>query len=95
MLSSPTPARVRALASVVAGEPEAAVEAAELAVRLSGPGDPEALNHRAYIRALVGAVGEAGVVHSDRDDLAAFGEPCLGTEIEVFGADDERAFGSG
>jgi tetratricopeptide (TPR) repeat protein len=54
MPTSPAPARVLALAHVVAGAPEAAVEAAELAVRLSGPGDPEALNHRAYIRALVG-----------------------------------------
>lgn len=54
MPTSPTPFRVRALAHVVAGEPEAALEAAESAVRLSGPGDPEALNHRAYIRGLVG-----------------------------------------
>ena len=73
MPTSPTPARVRALASVVAGEPEAAVEAAELAVRLSGPGDPEALNHRAYIRALVGrdlseALADIDAALAVRDD---------------------------
>ena len=73
MPTSPTPARVRALASVVAGEPEAAIEAAELAVRLSGPGDPEALNHRAYIRALVGrdlseALADIDAALAVRDD---------------------------
>jgi tetratricopeptide (TPR) repeat protein len=34
--------------------PDAALDDAEAAVTLSGHGDPEALNHRAYIRALVG-----------------------------------------
>lgn len=73
MPTSPTPARVRALASVVAGEPEAAIEAAELAVRLSGAGDPEALNHRAYIRALVGrdlseALADIDAALAARDD---------------------------
>ena len=73
MPTSPMPARVRALASVVAGEPEAAIEAAELAVKLSGPGDPEALNHRAYIRALVGrdlseALADIDAALAVRDD---------------------------
>lgn len=52
--TSPLPVRTRAIAHVVAGQPREALDAAELAVRLSGPGSPEALNHRAYIRALVG-----------------------------------------
>ncbi len=73
MPMSPTPARVLALAHVVAGAPEAALEAADLAVRLSGPGDPEALNHRAYIRALVGrdlseALADIDAALAVRDD---------------------------
>jgi len=73
MPTSPTPARVLALAHVVAGAPEAALEAADLAVRLSGPGDPEALNHRAYIRALVGrdlseALADIDAALAVRDD---------------------------
>lgn len=48
------PRRLRALAHVVLGEPAAALADAEEAVALAGPADPEALNHRAYIRALVG-----------------------------------------
>jgi hypothetical protein len=73
MPTSPTPARVLALAHVVAGTPEAALEAADLAVRLSGPGDPEALNHRAYIRALVGrdlseALADIDAALAVRDD---------------------------
>jgi tetratricopeptide (TPR) repeat protein len=71
--TSPAPARVRSLAHVVAGDPEAALEAAEFAVRLSGPGDPEALNHRAYIRALVGrdlseALADIDAALAVRDD---------------------------
>ncbi|MDA1040133.1 MAG: hypothetical protein O3A37_07600 [Planctomycetota bacterium] len=73
MPTSPMPARVQALAHVVAGEPDAAVEAAALAVRLSGPGDAEALNHRAYIRALVGrdlseALADVDAALAVRDD---------------------------
>lgn len=52
--TSPLPVRTRAIAHVVAGQPREALDAAELAVRLSGPNSPEALNHRAYIRALTG-----------------------------------------
>jgi tetratricopeptide (TPR) repeat protein len=51
---SPQPARVRALAAVVAGNVGMALADAGMVVDLSAPGDPEALNHRAYIRALVG-----------------------------------------
>ncbi len=46
--------RIRALAHVVAGNPEAALADATAVVRLEGDGHPDALNHRAYIRALVG-----------------------------------------
>jgi len=52
--TSSQPRRVRALAHVILDEPDAALDDAEAAVTLSGHGDPEALNHRAYIRALVG-----------------------------------------
>jgi tetratricopeptide (TPR) repeat protein len=48
------PRRTRALAHVVAGDAEAALADAQAAVELSGADNPEALNHRAYIRALVG-----------------------------------------
>ena len=48
------PHRVRALAEVIRGNPEAALAAAQTVVELAGRTNPEALNHRAYIRALVG-----------------------------------------
>jgi tetratricopeptide (TPR) repeat protein len=48
------PLRIRALANVILGDADAALAAAEAASRLAGPVDPEALNHLAYIRALVG-----------------------------------------
>jgi tetratricopeptide (TPR) repeat protein len=48
------PQRVRALVEVIRGDPEAALAAAETVVDLAGRTDPAALNHRAYIRALVG-----------------------------------------
>ena len=51
--TSVQPHRIRALAAVIRGDADAALAAAQLAVDLSGPSDPEALNHRAYIRALV------------------------------------------
>lgn len=52
--TSAQPRRVRALARVMLGDPDAALADAQAVVELSGPADPEALNHRAYIRALVG-----------------------------------------
>jgi tetratricopeptide (TPR) repeat protein len=52
--TSPRPLRVRALAQVVLGRPDDALAAARAAAALARPGDPEALNHRAYVRALVG-----------------------------------------
>jgi len=55
------PQRVIALVAVMRGDADAAVAAAQLAVDLAGPTDPEALNHRAYIRALVGRDLEAAL----------------------------------
>jgi tetratricopeptide (TPR) repeat protein len=52
--SSTQPHRVQALAHVMLDDPDEAVAAAEAAVVAAGNGNPEALNHRAYIRALVG-----------------------------------------
>lgn len=47
------PRRVRAIVNVVLAKPDAALADAEAAVERSPPADPEALNHRAYVRALV------------------------------------------
>jgi tetratricopeptide (TPR) repeat protein len=52
--TSPQPLRARSLAHVVLGDAEAALEDAQTVVEMSAAGDPEALNHRAYVRALVG-----------------------------------------
>lgn len=52
--TSPRPLQTRAIAHVVGGEADAALADAEAVVALHGDGNPEALNHRAYIRALVG-----------------------------------------
>jgi tetratricopeptide (TPR) repeat protein len=51
---SPQPLRVRALVRVVLGEPDAALADAAQVVSLAIPGDADALNFRAYVRALVG-----------------------------------------
>lgn len=48
------PWRVRALVNVVLEDVGAALDAADMVVQLSAAGDPDALNHRAYIRGLVG-----------------------------------------
>lgn len=48
------PLRIRALARVVLREPDAALADAQAAVELSARDSPEALNHRAYVRALLG-----------------------------------------
>ncbi|MFM7108767.1 MAG: hypothetical protein ACKOZU_09260, partial [Planctomycetaceae bacterium] len=55
------PRRVRALVNVVLARPDDAVADAEAAVGLAGATDPEALNHRAYVRALVGRDLEAAL----------------------------------
>lgn len=49
-----TPWRLRALVHVVLEDADAAVADAEMVSSLSTPGDPEALNHRAYILAVLG-----------------------------------------
>lgn len=67
------PRRVRALAHVILDQAEAALSDAQAAVDLAGPGDPEALNHRAYIRALVGRDLEAALDDID-SALAEDGE---------------------
>lgn len=64
--TSPQPARVRALAHVVAGDADAALADTERVVQLSGADDPESLNHRAYIRALVGRELSAALADIDR-----------------------------
>jgi len=68
------PQRIRALAFVVLGDADSALTAAQAAVDLAGPDDPEALNHRAYIRALVGRDLEAALADIDRA-LAGGGGP--------------------
>ncbi len=55
------PQRVRALALSVLGDFDGALEAAQMAVGLAGEGDPEALNHRAYMRALANRDLEAAL----------------------------------
>jgi len=61
MPAAAMPRRTRALAHVVAGDATAALADAEAAVQFSGEGNPEGLNHRAYIRALVGRDLEAAL----------------------------------
>jgi len=68
------PWRVRALANVVLERPDAALADAEMAVSLSSPHDPEALNHRAYIRALVGRDLPAALEDIERA-IGSDGEP--------------------
>lgn len=48
------PRRLRALVHVVLDDADAAIADAEMVTTLSAPGDPDALNHRAYIRAILG-----------------------------------------
>jgi tetratricopeptide (TPR) repeat protein len=60
------PWRVRALANVVLERPDEALADAEMVVSLSSPNDPDALNHRAYIRALVGRDLPAALEDVDR-----------------------------
>jgi len=60
------PWRVRALVNVVLNDVEAALSAADMVVNLSAAGDPDALNHRAYIRGLVGRDLPAALADIDR-----------------------------
>jgi len=60
------PWRVRALAHAVQEDADAAVAAADMVVKLSSPGEVDALNHRAYVRALVGRDLPAALADIDR-----------------------------
>lgn len=67
--SAPTavqPWRVRALVHAVREDADATVAAADMVVKLSSPGDADALNHRAYMRALVGRDLPAALADIDR-----------------------------
>lgn len=89
------PRRVRALAHVVARNPDAALADAEAAVQFSTAGSPVALNHRAYIRALVGrdlpaaledidaALAEAGAEDPEFLDTKGFILHLLGRHREA------------
>ncbi len=66
------PWQVRALAQFVLGNVDGALEAAQTVVDLVGADDPEALNHRAYFRALAGRDLEAALNDIERA-LAASG----------------------
>lgn len=68
------PRRVRALVNVVLVRPDEAIADAEAAVGLAGAADPDALNHRAYVRALVGRDLEAALADIDAA-LAGEAEP--------------------
>jgi len=93
--TAPQPLRVRALANVVLGDAAAALADAEIVVDLAAPGDPEALNHRAYIRALVGrdlpaalididaAIGSAGEASPELLDTRGFILHLLGRTQEA------------
>ncbi|NDC54466.1 MAG: hypothetical protein EBZ74_09315 [Planctomycetia bacterium] len=75
---SPQPARVRALVHVVLGDADAALADAARVVSLAAPGDPEALNLRAYVRALVGREVPEALADIDRAiDAAGEGSPEL------------------
>lgn len=63
--SSTQPHRVQALAHVMLDQADDAIAAAEAAVTAAGAGNPEALNHRAYIRALVGRDLQAALADID------------------------------
>jgi hypothetical protein len=60
------PWRLRALVHVVFDDADAAVADAEMVTKLSAPGDPDALNHRAYIRAVLGRDLPEALVDIDR-----------------------------
>jgi len=68
------PLRVRALVHVVLGNPDAALADAARVVSLATPGDTEALNLRAYVRALVGREVPEALADIDAA-IATLGEP--------------------
>jgi tetratricopeptide (TPR) repeat protein len=77
------PHRVRALAHVMLQDADAALSDANAAVEMAGGRQPEALNHRAYIRALVGR---------QLPEALADVEAALGADIEAApGEPDDEA----
>lgn len=66
------PLQLRSLVNVVLERADDALGDAEAAVTLAGPADPMALNHRAYIRALVGRDLAAGLADAE---AALAGDP--------------------
>lgn len=81
------PRRVRALAHVMLQNADAALSDADAAVEMAGGRQPEALNHRAYIRALVGRQLPEALA----DIEAALGDPEPGeqaAEAELASASD-------
>ena len=60
------PWQVRALVNVVLADFDAALSDAGMVVSVSAAADPEALNHRAYVRALVGRDLEEGLADIER-----------------------------
>lgn len=71
------PRRVRALVHVVQADADAALADADMVVRLSAAGDPEALNYRAYIRGLVGRDLEAALADIEQALAGEDGPPEL------------------
>jgi len=89
------PHKVLALAHAIRGDADAALAASQAAVDLAGEGNPEALNHRAYMRALVGrnlegaltdiesALGESGEGSPEFLDTRGFILHLLGRQQEA------------
>jgi tetratricopeptide (TPR) repeat protein len=69
------PHRVQALAHVMLGQAEEALAAAEAALQLAGRGNAEALNHRAYVRALLGRDLPAALADIDAALAGSEGAP--------------------
>jgi hypothetical protein len=77
------PWRVRALVNVVLNDVDAALSAADMVVNLSAAGDPDALNHRAYIRGLVGRDLPAAL--ADIDQALASGDESSAEMLDTRG----------
>jgi tetratricopeptide (TPR) repeat protein len=73
--TSTQPHRVQALAHVMLAQPDEALAAADAAVQLAGRGNAEALNHRAYIRGLVGRDLPAALADIDAALAGSEGAP--------------------
>jgi len=60
------PQRIRTMALLILGQTDAAMATAQSVVDLAGENDPEALNHRAYFRALAGRDLESALTDINR-----------------------------